>query len=87
MSACNFTIPFSGSADEIFTKAKKSVEGQGGSFTGDVSGGSFELSIFGNSIVGSYTVVAQDLNVVISEKPFIVPCSAIEGFLKKQLGN
>ncbi|MCP9750603.1 hypothetical protein [Ferruginibacter sp. HRS2-29] len=86
MSACNFNIPFSGSPEEIFQKAKKSVESQGGTFNGDTSGGSFELSIFGNAIIGGYTVSGNELNVVIEEKPFLVPCSAIESFLKKQLG-
>ncbi len=85
MSACNFNIPFSGSAEDILLKAKKSVESQSGTFNGDANAGNFELSIFGNAIIGSYTVSGQDMNVVIEEKPFLVPCSAIEGFLKKQL--
>ena len=86
MSACNFIIPFSDSSEAILQKAKSSVEGQGGSFTGDVNAGNFNLSIFGNAIIGSYTVQEQNLNIVIDEKPFLVPCSAIESFLKKQLG-
>lgn len=85
MSACNFNIAFSGSPEEVFQKAKKSVESQGGTFTGDTNGGSFELSIFGNSISGGYTVSGNELNVVIEEKPFLVPCSMIESFLQKQL--
>jgi hypothetical protein len=85
MSACNFTIPFSGSAETIVNKAKSAVESQGGSFTGDVHAGNFSVSIFGNSIAGSYAVSGQDLNIVIDSKPFLVPCSTIEGFLSKQL--
>jgi len=85
MSACNFTIPFSGSAEAVLSKAKKSVESQGGTFTGDTNSGSFQVSIFGNAIIGSYTVAGTDLNIIIDEKPFLVPCSAIEGFLKNQL--
>jgi hypothetical protein len=87
MSACNFSIPFTSSPEEVFQKAKKSVESQGGTFNGDTNGGSFELSIFGNAIIGAYTVSGQELNVVIEEKPFLVPCSMIEGFLKKQVGQ
>ena len=85
MSACNFTIPFSGAPEAILSKAQSSVESQGGTFTGDATAGNFNLSIFGNAIIGSYTVNGQDLSIVINEKPFMVPCSAIEGFLKKQL--
>ena len=85
MSSCNFSIPFTGSAKEILNKAKTTVEGQGGSFTGDVQSGNFEVSVFGNSIAGSYQVVANNLNIVIDSKPFLVPCSAIEGFLKSKI--
>ena len=83
--SCNFNIPFSGSAEVTLQKAKTAVESQGGNFTGDESAGNFDVSIFGNTIIGNYTVSGQDLNLVISEKPFLVPCSAIESFLVKQL--
>ena len=85
MSACNFTIPFSGSADQILEKARSAVEGQGGTFTGDTGGGTFEVSVFGNSIAGSYSVSERNLNMVIDSKPFLIPCSTIESFLTKQL--
>jgi len=85
MSACNFTIPFTGDAAVIMGKAKSSVESQGGNFTGDTQSGNFSLSIFGNSIAGTYSVTGQELNIVIDEKPFLVPCSAIESFLKQKI--
>ena len=85
MSACNFTIPFSGSAERILGKAKSAVEGQGGTFTGDVAGGNFEVSVFGNTIAGSYNVNGQNLDIIIDSKPFLVPCSAIESFLTNKL--
>lgn len=85
MAACTFTIPFSGSADIVLEKAKKAVEKQNGTFTGDTSQGNFSVSIFGQEIIGSYTVSGNDLNIVIDSKPFMVPCSAIESFLKSQI--
>lgn len=85
MSACNFSIPFSGSPEVILDKAKSAVEGQGGDFKGDVSNGSFSISLFGNSIAGSYSVSGNNLDLVIDEKPFMVPCSAIESYLKNKL--
>lgn len=85
MSACNFSIPFQGAVETVLEKAKKAVQGQGGNFDGDTTAGAFDVSIFGNSIVGSYTVASQDLNIVIESKPFMVPCSAIESFLKNQI--
>lgn len=85
MSACNFTIAFTRSATEILDKAKKTVEAQNGNFTGDTTSGNFDVNVFGNTVVGSYTVEGQNLNIEITDKPFLVPCSMIESFLKGQL--
>ena len=84
--ACNISIPFSGEAQTILNKAKTAITGQGGVFNGDESAGAFSVSVFGNSIAGSYSVQGQSLNLVITDKPFLIPCSTIEGYLKKQLG-
>ena len=83
--ACDFSIPFSGNTEDVLAKAKKAVQSQGGNFNGDASGGDFDVSVFGNKITGNYTVNGQVLNINITDKPFMVPCSAIEGFLKNQL--
>jgi hypothetical protein len=85
MSACNFSIPFSGSADSIVNKARTAVQGQGGNFNGTASAGSFDVTVFGNTIKGSYTVNGQSLTIDIASKPFLIPCSTIEGFLRSQL--
>ena len=83
--ACDFSISFSGNADAVVAKARNAVQGQGGNFSGDANNGNFNVSVFGNKIVGSYTVSGQTLNIRISDKPFMVPCAAIESFLKNQL--
>lgn len=83
--ACDFSIPFSGDAESILAKARSAVQSQGGDFTGDTSSGDFNVSVFGNKIVGNYAVSGQTLNINITDKPFMVPCSAIESFLKGQL--
>ncbi len=85
MSACEFTVPFSGNAGDILGKARKAVESQGGNFTGDVNSGEFDVSVFGNRVAGTYSVSGQNLQMNIHTKPFMVPCSMIEGFLTKQL--
>lgn len=83
--ACEFSLPFTDNAESVLAKAKKAVEGQGGNFSGDASNGNFDVSVFGNKIVGEYTVSGQTLQINITDKPFMVPCSAIESFLKNQL--
>ncbi|MEO7265701.1 MAG: hypothetical protein ABIW38_12340 [Ferruginibacter sp.] len=85
MSACNFSVQFQGAAEDVLAKAKNTVEKQGGNFTGDLNAGNFDLSIFGNTIAGSYSVAGQQLNIIIDSKPFLVPCSTIESFLTSQL--
>lgn len=83
--ACDFSLPLSGTTESVLAKAKRAVEGQGGTFNGDESRGEFQVSVFGNKIVGNYTVDGQSLQISITDKPFMVPCSAIEGYLKNQL--
>ena len=86
MSKCNFSISFSGTPEEVYNKAKATVEKQGGSFDGDSSGGSFSINVFG-AISGSYTVTGDQLNIVIEDKPMMIPCGAIENVLKSQIGS
>jgi hypothetical protein len=85
--ACEFSIPFSGTPAAVLAKARSAVEGQGGTFTGDDTGGAFDVTIFGNTIKGHYTVSGQSLLINILSKPFFLPCSTIEGFLQNQLAR
>lgn len=85
MAKCNFSIPFSGSADAVYNKARAAVEKQGGRFTGDATGGHFSIQVFG-TISGTYTVSGQQLLIAIEDKPMMIPCSAIENVLKSQIG-
>ncbi len=86
MAACNFSFPFSGSAEDVLMKAKSSVQSQGGNFNGNETNGIFDVSVFGNTIKGSYSVSGQNLDIIIDSKPFLIPCSTIESFLKNQIG-
>lgn len=85
MAACNFSVPFTKSATDILDRAKQTIESQSGNFNGDETNGSFDVSVFGNTVKGSYTVEGQTLLIEITEKPFLVPCSMIESFLVNKL--
>ena len=85
--SCTFSIPFSGEPQGVFSRAKAAVKSQGGNFEGDENSGAFGVTVFGNTIKGTYSIGGQNLNVVITDKPFFVPCSTIEGFLKNQIGS
>lgn len=86
MSKCNFSIGFSGTPQEVFNKARAAVEKQGGMFNGDASTGRFSINVFG-TISGSYSVSGNQLNIVIEDKPIMIPCGAIENVLKSQIGS
>ena len=87
MAACNFSFPLNGSAQQVLDKARAAVQSQGGVFEGDEQQGSFEMSVFGSALKGSYSVTDANMNIVIDSKPFLIPCSTIEGFLKAQLSS
>jgi len=84
--SCNFSLPISGEPQAALDKARKAVQSQGGTFNGDTQAGNFSVSVFGNTIAGNYIVNGGQLDIVISEKPFLLPCSAIEGYLKQAIG-
>lgn len=86
MAACNFTIPFSGTAEEVFQKARSAVQSQNGNFNGDSTSGSFDVTVFGNTIAGSYSLSGNEMDVVINSKPFLLSCGMIESYLKSQIG-
>lgn len=83
--SCTFSLPVNRPLEELVEKAKSTVESQGGTFSGDISTGNFHLSAFGNTVGGSYTVNNDQMDIVINEKPFMLPCAMIESFLKSQL--
>lgn len=85
MSACQFSVPFKGTAQEIYLKTKNAVEAQGGKFEGDESAGTFSVSLMSNTVAGSYTVEGNELHLVIDTKPLFLPCNAIQGFLTSKL--
>lgn len=86
MPDCNINIPFTSSTDAILSKAKAAIENQNGIFNGDENSGEFEVAVFANTIKGNYSVTGKILNLVITHKPFFVPCSTIENILLKEIG-
>ena len=83
--SCNFNLNFSTPATVAVGKARAAIESQNGVFNGDENSGNFEVTVFGNTIKGDYTVTGQILNLNITDKPFFVPCNTIESFLMKQI--
>ena len=86
MAVCNFTIPFSGTAEDAVNKARSGIISQGGSFNGNMTSGTFSLRVLGSTIRGSYTISDQ-IKVIIDTKPFLISCNRIENFMKENLSG
>ncbi len=78
MSPCRFQFDFPGKADALVAAIRSHVSRAGGSFTGSSREGSFVLSTPVGIFRGTYTVSGQTIFLEVADKPFFVPCSAIE---------
>jgi len=85
MSDCTINIPLTDSVSAAIAKAKAAIESHDGTFNGDENSGEFDVTVFGNTIKGNYSVTGKTLNLVITHKPFFVPCSTIESLLLKEI--
>lgn len=83
--ACTFTIDLSRSPEDIVEKAKQMIEENGGSFAGDVIKGGYRVKLPIGSVEGNYTIEGSSIRFDITKKPMLVPCGAIESFLRDRL--
>jgi hypothetical protein len=85
MSDCNISIPFQQPVAVVISKAKAAIESYNGTFNGDDTSGDFGITVYGNTVKGTYSIAGQVMNLIITHKPFFVPCSTIENLLLKEL--
>ncbi|WP_437930078.1 hypothetical protein WMF37_12880 [Sorangium sp. So ce291] len=85
MAKHSFSVPFSGSSQDIVAKAKSAIEKAGGQFSGNEGTGDFSVPTPAGTVKGRYAIAAQSFSVDITDKPFIVPGSAIESQVRKFL--
>ncbi|KYF77644.1 hypothetical protein BE11_34755 [Sorangium cellulosum] len=85
MAKHSFSVPFSGSSQDIVSKAKDAIEKAGGKFSGNEGKGDFSVPTPAGTVKGTYAISAQSFSVDITDKPFLVPGSAIESQVRKFL--
>jgi hypothetical protein len=81
MASCDpFSVPFSGSAQDLFNKISLLIHQHGGNISGGPSGGAFSVPVpvFG-TVAGTFTVAGQRCPVHVTERSFFLPCSRREG--------
>jgi hypothetical protein len=81
---CNFSITFTGTADDLFSKLQTQIQNAGGKITDDPASGSFSVPALG-TISGTYTIAGQTLDIVITHRPIVISCGQIENFVKGHL--
>ena len=78
MSLCRFDFALSGPAGSVLGEIRSQVAQAGGSFVGSNEAGTFSIPTPVGIFRGTYEVIGVSLVIDVSEKPFFVPCGAIE---------
>ena len=85
MAECSFQFNIETNPAETIEKVKATIEQEGGTFNGDETEGTFSLPTPVGVIEGNYQVTVDELTIDITKKPAFLPCSMLEGELKKRL--
>jgi len=84
---CNFSITYPKPKDQLVAQLKSAILSQSNAhFEGDNTTGAFAFTTMGFDIAGNYGINGDIIEVNITDKPFLVPCSKIESEIKKFLG-
>ena len=79
MIMSTFTISPKDELSTTLARVKNTIESKGGSFTGNTQQGEFSGVTPVGKVKGKYTVTANNnIDIVITDKPFIAPMSIIE---------
>lgn len=85
MAKHSFSVQFPGAAADFVAKAKGVIEKNRGTLTGNTDRGDFSVPTPAGTVKGAYTITGQSFTIDITDKPFIVPGSAIEAQVRKFL--
>ena len=78
-----FTVASNGDLTATLERVEKTITSKGGSFTGDTTQGQFSGVTPVGNVKGKYTVNAnKDIEITITDKPFIAPMSIIENKIR-----
>ena len=83
MARCQFSIEFSGVAEELLQKAKDGITKAGGSFEGDSGQGLFKVPTPLGAIKGAYAIEGSMITITVADKPMLLGCGRIESELRQ----
>jgi len=82
----SFIVKLKNELSSILTKVKSIITGRGGKFEGNTECGSFdEKSVLGTIKVKYRSISDNEIEIIIEDKPFIIPSQTIESAIKKYL--
>lgn len=73
-----FVVTPNDSLKETLDRVKQTIVGKGGTFTGNTEQGEFAGVTPVGKVKGKYMVKGKDIEIVITDKPFVAPMSIIE---------
>ncbi|ABM33786.1 hypothetical protein QRO11_13660 [Paracidovorax citrulli] len=86
MASCPpFSVDFTGSAQDLFVKIATMIHDHGGTITGGPSGGAFSVGTPLGTVAGTFMVSGQTCTITITQRPFLLPCSVIQNFIRSHL--
>ena len=81
-----FIVKLKNEISSILMKVKSIITGQGGRFEGNTECGFFDgKSVLGTIKVKYRSISNNEIEIIIEDKPFIVPSQTIESEIKKYL--
>ena len=81
VSICRFQFVFRGTGESLVETIRSHVGRAGGELTGSATDGVFSLSTSVGAFRGSYAISRQTIFLEVADKPFFIPCRAIEARL------
>ena len=78
-------IPFTENIDHLLEKAWKESRNYDGQFTGDNNSGNFDFKALGSRFTGNYKVRGTIIEVVFTNKPFLISSVIIKAFLRQHI--
>jgi hypothetical protein len=81
MAKCRFRFEFRGPGESLLDTIRLHLERAGGEISGEVTEGRFSLPTPIGAFRGTYSVSGQIIFLDLTDKPFVVPCRAIESRL------
>ena len=82
----SFIVKLTSELSSILNKVKSLITGQGGKFEGTTECGFFDgKSVLGTVKVKYRSISDTEIEIIIEDKPFIIPSQTIEAAIKKYL--